>query len=362
LSFRTLLIFTLGPLLGCAASPAPPTAPPPPVVKAAPAKEAPAPAVTAKEPPPDAAAPEPTIRPAVVEPDATMETKHLTEKQWQAEVRAKIAKQLDADPTELRFSSDKQWVLAVKGPPPPPAGKPIKHPRRWTLVVTDSAGKRRIQFHPVTLKGSDEPPKEAHFLADNRVIYEVVQPPPAPLPPPKAAKAKKGKHAKPAKPAPKAPPKPVVEGPPPRLFVIQPLSRRRPQRVQSGHVAFTAQQDHLAYLGGDAEAAFVGVDGAQVYPRKGRAVIPCDPVWSKDGHSVAFLEQRPHAPARLVLLAEYDNPTGDTTWDLPASAVLEGARVFWAGSGKLVVGKSSMRPIFAATFFKEKPPPSWREP
>jgi hypothetical protein len=106
----------------------------------------------------------------------------------------------------------------------------------------------------------------------------------------------------------------------------------------------------------------VVVDGAQVYPRKGRSVIAGEPAWSKDGHSVAFLELRPHAPARLVLLAEYDNPTGDTTWDLPASAALEGARVFWAGSGKLVVGKSSMRPIFAATFFKEKPPPPWREP
>ena len=290
-----------------------------------------------------------------------METKHLTEKQWQAEVREKLGQQLKAEPGELSFSPDKQWVVVVKGPPPPPPGKPIKHPRPWQLVVTDTAGKRRMQFRPVTLKGSDEPPKDVHFLADNRLVYEVVQPPPPPPPPVKpAARSKKGKHPKPP---PKPAPKPVVaEGPPQRLFVIQPLARKRPQRLQAAHFVFSVQQDHLAYLGGDAEAAFVGVDGAQVYPRKGRAVIACDPVWSKDGHSVAFLELRAHAPARLVLLAEYDNPTGDTTWDLPPSAALEGARVFWAGSGKLVVGKTSMRPIFAATFFKEKPPPSWREP
>jgi hypothetical protein len=115
-------------------------------------------------------------------------------------------------------------------------------------------------------------------------------------------------------------------------------------------------------VGGDPEASFVSVDGAQVYPRKGRTVIGGEPAWSKDGHSVAFLELRPKAPARLVLLAEYDNETGDTTWDLPPSAAVDGARVAWAGTGKLLVVKSSMRPIFSATFFKEKPPPAWREP
>jgi hypothetical protein len=287
-----------------------------------------------------------------------METKHLTEKQWQAEVREKLGQQLKADPAELRFSPDKQWVVMVKGPPPPPGGKPIKHPRRFELLVTDTAGKRRLQFRPVTLKGSDEPPKDVHFLADNRLVYEAVPPPPAPSPPPRpAAHAKKGRHPKPP------PPKPVAEGPPPRLFVIQPLSKRgRPVRCQGARFTAPPRQDHFAYLAGDADAGFVAVDGAQVYPRKGRAAISGEPAWSKDGHSVAFLELRSHAPARLVLLAEFDNPTGDTTWDLPASAALEGARVFWAGSGKLVVGKSSMRPIFAATFLKEKPPPPWREP
>ena len=353
---RALLI--LGPLLGCAASPAPPTAPPPPPPQPA---AAPVAAAPPKPAPPDAAPAEPTIRPAVVEPDASMEIKHRTEKQWLAEVREKLGQQLQSDPAELRFSPDKQWAVVVRGPPPPPEGKPVKHPRRYQLVVSDTAGKRRLQLRPVTLKGSDEPPKDVHFLADNRLVYEVVESPPPP-PPAHPPKGKKAKPARPAKPTPvKAPPKP--EGPPRRLFVIQPVSKRgRPVRCQGIHFTAPPQQDHVAYLAGEPDAAFVAVDGVQVYPRKGRAQIAGEPAWSKDGHSVAFLELRPHAPARLVLLAEYDNPTGDTTWDLPAGAPLDGARVFWAGAGKLVVGKSSMRPIFAASFFKEKPPPSWREP
>ncbi|HEX4403631.1 MAG TPA: hypothetical protein VH560_02305, partial [Polyangia bacterium] len=79
------------------------------------------------------------------------------------------------------------------------------------------------------------------------------------------------------------------------------------------------------------------------------------PAWSKDGHSLAFLEARVDRPARLVLLAELDNPTGDTTWDLPPTATTDGALVFWAGSSKLVVGKTQMRPVFSASFSKETP-------
>ena len=55
----------------------------------------------------------------------------------------------------------------------------------------------------------------------------------------------------------------------------------------------------------------------------------------------------------LVLLAELDNPTGDTTWDLPLTASTDGTSVFWAGSGKLVVGKTQLRPVFSAAFTKE---------
>jgi hypothetical protein len=294
-----------------------------------------------------------------------METKHLTEKQWITEVRTKLGAQLKVDPTELRLSNDRQWAVIVRGPPPPaPGKKPRKGPRQFQIVVTAVDGKRPQIFRPVTLKGSDEPPKDVHFLADDRLVYEVAQSPPPATPPKKPAKR--------PKPAPKtatklhAPaPRPVIPDPhlPERLFVIQPIGKRaRPVRCAGTRFSFTAQQDHLAFVGGAFDAGFVSVDGAQVFPRKGRTVIATDPAWSKDGHSLAFLELRPPAPARLVLLAEFDNPSGDTTWDLPASAALDGAHVFWAGLGKLVVGRTSMRPIFAASFYKEKPAPAWREP
>src|SRR5207247_3627682 len=53
------------------------------------------------------------------------------------------------------------------------------------------------------------------------------------------------------------------------------------------------------------EAAYVAVDGAQVYPRKGRTVVASEPAWSRDGHSLAFLELPAARPPRLVLLAEF---------------------------------------------------------
>ena len=84
-------------------------------------------------------------------------------------------------------------------------------------------------------------------------------------------------------------------------------------------------------------------------------MVASAPAWSKDGRSLAFIEARATEPARLVLVAELDNPTGDTTWELPPAANTDGALVFWAGSEKLVVGKTQMRPVFSASFTKERP-------
>jgi hypothetical protein len=306
------------------------------------------------------ARPEPTIHstdekaaePTPGAPGAGMETKHVSEKQWMAERRETLSRQLKVEPADLRFSTDKQWALALRGPPVAPNAHPPRkpRPRRFQIIVVGVDGKRPRTFRPITAKGSDEPPKDLHLLTGERFVYEVAQPPP---PPPSAHKKAPRLAHPPARPA----------GPPPRLFVIQPFGKRtRPIRCEGAHFTFTAQQDRLAFVAGAPEAGFVSVDGAQVYPRRGRSVIASDPVWSKDGHSLAFLEQRPSGPPRLVLLAEYDNPSGDTTWDLPAPTSLEGARVYWAGSGKLVVGRSSMKPIFAATFSKEPAPPTWHEP
>ena len=70
------------------------------------------------------------------------------------------------------------------------------------------------------------------------------------------------------------------------------------------------------------QRTFVAVDGGQIYPRRGRTIVASAPAWSKDGHSLAFLEAPADRAARLVLVAEVDNPTGDTTWDLPPTTPL----------------------------------------
>jgi hypothetical protein len=55
------------------------------------------------------------------------------------------------------------------------------------------------------------------------------------------------------------------------------------------------------------------------------------------------------------MLADFDNPTGDTTWDLPASTPVDGIRVFWSGPSKLIVGKTATRPLFSTSFEKQMP-------
>ncbi len=55
-----------------------------------------------------------------------------------------------------------------------------------------------------------------------------------------------------------------------------------------------------------------------------------------------------------MLLAAYDNPREDTTWDIPPSAPLDGARVSWVRAGRLVVGNGA-KPVFTASFDREDP-------
>jgi hypothetical protein len=278
-----------------------------------------------------------------------MEMKEVTEKQWLAGIRQKLADKLSVDPAELHFSPSKRLVACVRLVGKPPK-KPPRHPppRRWQIQVLDPEGVRKGVFSPVTLRGTDEPPKDFRFLREDRLIYEVAQPPPPP--PPKLRKRPATAHPKAAKTAAADPPLPQ------RLFIIQPVERRqRRVRCEGVRFSFTAERDHLVFVAGKPEAGFVSVDGLQVYPRRGRSIIASDPAWSRDGRSLAFVETPAQAKPRLVLLAEFDNPTGDTTWELPATANLDGARVFWSGSSKLVVGKSATHPLFSTSFVKEKP-------
>ncbi len=266
----------------------------------------------------DAGPPEPVAPLVMVKaPGPTpMELKQLTEEEWARGVRDKLSVKLKVDPAELRFSPGKQLVAFVRQPTP----------KRFQIEVVDPEGKRRARFRPVTAPRSQEPPKDFRFLTEDRLVYEVALPPPAPMQPPT------------------------------RLMVIQPL-KKRAIRCAGTRFTFTSKQDRLAFVSlnaGKPEATFVAVDGVQVYPRRGRTVIGSNLAWSKDGVSLAFLETKPATPARLILLADYDNPSGDTNWDLPPTASLDGARVFWSGPGKLVVGKTVTRPTFAASFVKEQ--------
>jgi hypothetical protein len=371
--------------VGCATSEAPPheTKKPAPAADEAsdvampahegPKREAPPPVAEAKEPPPaatpDAGAPaeEPAKRTAA-DPFGDVGFKEVNQKDWLAALREKIAQQEKVPPTELRVSPGLLRAAYVRSPPVVPVKPGRRAPlRRHDIVVVDNQGRRVASFRAVAAKRGDEPPKDLRFLSEERLVYEVVEPPPEAPPPGKPAPKA---HAKPAarakKPAPKAkaaapkvavaPTPHVTPLPPARTFVIQPIAARtRPIKCVGAHFTFSRDKDKLAFVSGTAEAGFVAVDGAQVYPRRGRTMVASAPAWSKDGRSLAFLEVRAGQPARLVLLAELDNPTGDTTWDLPPTANTEGVLVFWAGSGKLVVGKTQMRPVFSASFTKELP-------
>jgi hypothetical protein len=299
-------------------------------------------------------------RPAA-DPFGDVGFKEVNQKDWMAGLREKIAQQEKVPPTDLRVSPGLLRAAYVRSPPVV-VTKPGRRapPRRREIVVVDNQGRRVASFRAVAAKRGDEPPKDLRFLSEERLVYEVVEPPPEPAPPgkptPRKPPPRPAPRAKKAKVAPAAPHVALPPLPPPRTFVIQPVApRARPIKCVGAHFTFTHDKDRLAFVSGSAESGFVAVDGAQVYPRRGRTIVASAPAWSKDGRSLAFLEVRADRPTRLVLLAELDNPTGDTTWDLPPTAPLDGANVFWAGTGKLIVGKTQMRPVFSAAFSKEMP-------
>lgn len=295
--------------------------------------------------------------------------KEVDQKAWLAGLREKIAQQEKVPPTELRVSPGLLRVAYVRSPTSAQANvKPGRRAplRRHEVVVVDNQGRRVASFRAVAAKQGDEPPKDLRFLSEERLVYEVVEPPPpeaAPAPkgatrkaPPHAARGKKTKTAKLAPKAATPAAKPAPPPPPTRLFVIQPIApRARPVKCAGIHFTFSREHDKLAYVAGKPEAAFLAVDGAQIYPRRGRTVVASPPAWSKDNRSLALLESPAGKPAQLVLIAELDNATGDTTWELPPTANTDGAQVFWASTSKLVVGKTQMRPIFSAAFTKESP-------
>jgi hypothetical protein len=325
----------------------------------------------AEDAPPPSSAPavetvtKPTDEPkrTAADPFGDVGFKEVNQKDWMTGLREKISQQEKVPPTDLRVSPGLLRAAYVRSPPVAPVKQGRRAPpRRHEIVVVDNQGRRVASFRAVVAKHGDEPPKDLRFLSEERLVYEVVEPPPeaAPAGKPPAHKPPPHAAARGKKAAPHAAVAPVARVvpplPPPRTFVIQPITpRARPIKCVGVHFTFSHERDRLAFVSGSAEAGFIAVDGAQVYPRRGRTIVASAPAWSKDGRSLAFLESRAAQPTRLVLLAELDNPTGDTTWELPPTANTDGALVFWAGSGKLVVGKSQMRPVFSASFTKELP-------
>jgi hypothetical protein len=289
---------------------------------------------------------------------ADVGTKHVSVADWLARAKQKISTRWKIDAGELRFSPAQTQAVFLL---PPPGQQKSAGPRRArarppAIVVVDFEARLRRRFIPVRRPRGDATPKDLSFLGEDRIVYEVALLAAPPTRSRSAAKAMRGAPSARA-PAAAASLNGRPQGQPPRLFVIQPLRRgARPIRCQGSRFSFNPPRDHLAFTAGPPGAEFVAVDGARLYPRKrGHAAIASDLAWAKDQPALAFVE-RPEDAARLVLIADVGNASGDTTWDLPASAVrVDDLRVFWPDADKIVVGRSLGRPIFATTFSIERP-------
>jgi hypothetical protein len=110
---------------------------------------------------------------------------------------------------------------------------------------------------------------------------------------------------------------------------------------------------HVAFVSGAGIKQQVVVDGQGVWPRYGVTRINGLPVWSPDGHGLAFTEDAAKGP-RLVVLVEFDDAQGDLTWNIPRDALGAGLKVFWAGDSKVVIGETALQPRFAADWQRLK--------
>jgi hypothetical protein len=147
-----------------------------------------------------------------------------------------------------------------------------------------------------------------------------------------------------------------------RIGYVAPADPHKPANVYVVHDANTGEvlaarsggefiwgpeHRHVAFISGATQKQAVVVDGQNVWPRFGTSRIHGQPVWSPDGHGLAFTEEGAKGP-RLVVLVEFDDAQGDLTWDVPRDALGPGLKVFWAGDNKVVIGESQLKPRFAA--------------
>jgi hypothetical protein len=135
---------------------------------------------------------------------------------------------------------------------------------------------------------------------------------------------------------------------PPSLYVVHDVSTGEVLSARSGaELVWGPRRQHVAFVSGAPQKQAVVVDGRNVWPRYGTTKVHGPPVWSPDGHGLAFTEETPQGP-RLVVLVEFDDAQGDLTWNVPREALAPGLKVFWAGDSKVVIGETSLKPRFAA--------------
>ncbi|MEA2695919.1 MAG: hypothetical protein QOI66_190 [Myxococcales bacterium] len=241
---------------------------------------------------------------------------------------------LGVEKDALVWSPTKKTFAVVVPVPAPSGGKAKAISRRpkpvnTTIAVYAPTGDRLATFRAVR----PGPVTDLRYLGEDRLFYQLSGPPRPPLRRP-------------------------LRGPAPPVSLRYAIQSLKPGAVPipcSGwEFVFSPAGNHVAWLTGDAKHQRLFADGQPVYPRRGWTTIQGQPAWSHDGVSLAAIENGLHR--RLVVLVEFDNPSGDNTWPLPIEANDPSLHVYWAGPGKLVVGPSLTKPVFAASYLRDPAP------
>jgi hypothetical protein len=239
-----------------------------------------------------------------------------------------VAARLGVALAQLRWSPGRTSYAAALSPK-----ESAGNGASYRIAVFGVAGEHRAEI-AAARPGMIE---DLRFLGESRLVYRIAAPPPS-----------QGKRATGPRQTGKrkAPPVPTV------VYVIQPfIPIASPMICEGRSFTFSPNGDHLAWVSGASGRDWLGADGAQVYPRAGVTRIQGEPAWSSDGRSLALIEGG--TKPNLVVLVEFDNPHGDNVWPLPPDATDPTMRVFWAGAGRLVVGREITKPVFATSFRRE---------
>ena len=150
-----------------------------------------------RSPPTAARAPDAApVRPAF-DPNKGLETTHLTEKAWLQAVKDKLSARLKVEPERCgsRPPSSGRRSCAARRPSRrrkrPSGARASPAPAGTRSSWSTWRGGPHAHFRPITAKGSDEPPKDLRFLSEDKLVYEVVSPPPEAAPDPKPAPRRK---------------------------------------------------------------------------------------------------------------------------------------------------------------------------